>query len=362
MMHRFLTSIAMAIIFVVAASGQTNDFTFQGKLADGGAAVITPRDLRFTLWSSDAGGSQIGTDVNHANVPFNGGVFTVQLDFGQPAFTGADRWIEIAVSLPGANDYTTLSPRQKLGSAPYAVRSTTAGSSETVDCTLCITDAHIVSVDGGKVSGAVASSTNSSQLGGLPASRFVQTDINGNVGIGAAPATGSKLTVGGQIESTSGGIKFPNGTTQSSAGLTSITTSTRLTGSGTTLAPLDIASPLNTRDADNPARNPFRAATFAGGVVFTNVSGSGITLVIENISGYIAVSAASGGLNMTLGIGTFDFEFGPSLIYQIPASNPVAYYNHQVRLYVSPGQTLNVTLPAGLSRAIQFSGHFVSVP
>jgi hypothetical protein len=40
-----------------------------------------------------------------------------------------------------------------------------------------------------------------------------------NVGIGAAPGASARLTVGGQIRSTSGGFRFPDGTTQTTAQL-----------------------------------------------------------------------------------------------------------------------------------------------
>jgi hypothetical protein len=44
----------------------------------------------------------------------------------------------------------------------------------------------------------------------------MRIDTNGKVGIGNA-APSSPLTVAGVIESTSGGVKFPDGTTQTSA-------------------------------------------------------------------------------------------------------------------------------------------------
>jgi hypothetical protein len=75
---------------------------------------------------------------------------------------------------------------------------------------------------------AVAEQSNSVVLGN-----------NANVGIGTS-TPGSKLTVAGIIESTSGGVKFPDGTTQTTAAtggggtITGVTAGTALTGGGTT--------------------------------------------------------------------------------------------------------------------------------
>jgi hypothetical protein len=49
------------------------------------------------------------------------GLFTVQLDFGAGAFQGDARWLQIAVKCAGDASYTTLSPRQPLTPAPYAL-------------------------------------------------------------------------------------------------------------------------------------------------------------------------------------------------------------------------------------------------
>src|SRR5262249_51405745 len=66
------------------------------------------------------------------------------------------------------------------------------------------------------------------------------TESNGNIGIGLT-APMSKLTVQGMIESTLGGYKFPDGTIQTTAAITSIFHDGTLTGNGTLGSPLGIA-------------------------------------------------------------------------------------------------------------------------
>jgi len=61
----------------------------------------------------------------------------------------------------------------------------------------------------------------------------MRIDSSGNVGIGTA-SPGQKLTVAGTVESTSGGFKFPDGTTQSSAASGGVLTGTILDYGGIT--------------------------------------------------------------------------------------------------------------------------------
>ena len=74
----------------------------------------------------------------------------------------------------------------------------------------------------------------------------ITEDKSGNVGVGTALPT-SKLSVAGIIESLSGGIKFPDGTiqtTSASGALVSVFHDATLTGNGTTGSPLGVAIPL----------------------------------------------------------------------------------------------------------------------
>ena len=96
-------------------------FTYQGRLDGTGGPLSGAYDMRFTLHSAASGGSLLGT-VTLDNVAVSEGLFTVLLDFGTAAFTGAARWLEVSVR-PGSSTgaYTVLTPRQAVTAVPYAL-------------------------------------------------------------------------------------------------------------------------------------------------------------------------------------------------------------------------------------------------
>lgn len=99
-----------------------NAITYQGWLQQNGVAVEGVCDLRFTLFDAAQNGTALGSTLERPNHTVTGGYFTVSdLDFGA-AFLGAARWLEVAVRCPaGSGDFTTLTPRQPLTPAPYAL-------------------------------------------------------------------------------------------------------------------------------------------------------------------------------------------------------------------------------------------------
>jgi len=106
-------------------------FTYQGSLEKpAGTPVTATCNFEFGLWdapgsgSPPTGGNQIGTTQTVTGVLVASGVFTVSspdIDFGDTAFDGTGRWLEIHVKCPPDVVFTALAPRVELTPAPYAL-------------------------------------------------------------------------------------------------------------------------------------------------------------------------------------------------------------------------------------------------
>lgn len=98
------------------------EFTYQGQLKEDGAVADGDYDFRFRLYDSAVGGAQVGPGVDVLDWPVSDGLFTVELDFGGGVFDGGERWLEVDVRDGSSiQPYTTLTPRQPLTAAPYAL-------------------------------------------------------------------------------------------------------------------------------------------------------------------------------------------------------------------------------------------------
>ncbi len=99
-------------------------FTYQGYLTDASGNPVTGNcDFQFGLWDAETGGTQIGITQTVSSVSVDNGTFLIEdLDFGEGAFKGEARWLQIAVRCPaGSGGYTPLSPRQAIKPVPYAL-------------------------------------------------------------------------------------------------------------------------------------------------------------------------------------------------------------------------------------------------
>ena len=128
MRANILSSMVLAGILLVyagAASGQApypmgTAFTYQGQLKDGDGPVDNTCDFEFSLWDDATGPTQQGSTIPVSTL-VEGGLFTVQLDFGEE-FNGQARWLEMEVCCPSVGcTLELLEPRMELTPAPHAL-------------------------------------------------------------------------------------------------------------------------------------------------------------------------------------------------------------------------------------------------
>ncbi len=143
-------------------------FTYQGRLTDSssGDAVAGPCDFQFGLYDAATGGSSVGSLQTITNKSLNNGYFSVELDFGDSAFQGDARYLQIGVRCPaGSGSYTSLGGRVALTAAPYA-HSLRPGAK----------------VSGGATSGSVLQAVSSATTGD-PAGLYGEASSSGGAGV-----------------------------------------------------------------------------------------------------------------------------------------------------------------------------------
>lgn len=147
---KLITSLLFVIsLSIFSVSAQTTAFSYQGSLKDGANAATGSYDFEFRLFDALSAGNQVGSAVTRNAVAVESGTFSVSLDFGAPAFSGADRWIEVWVRPAGGGGFQQLLPRTRLASTPYAIQSLNAATA--------------------------ATATNATQLAGVAGNQYVVT-------------------------------------------------------------------------------------------------------------------------------------------------------------------------------------------
>ncbi|MGE3181305.1 MAG: hypothetical protein AB7N71_06720 [Phycisphaerae bacterium] len=107
----------------VLATPLTSSFTYQGRLDNGTAPADGLYDFVFRLRDAASGGAILASQT-FDDVDVMEGVFTVSLNFSSTFYDGEQRWLEVQVRPGAGGAYTTLSPRQELTVAPYALYAT----------------------------------------------------------------------------------------------------------------------------------------------------------------------------------------------------------------------------------------------
>jgi trimeric autotransporter adhesin len=131
--HLSIVAFVTCLTFVTTcAPAQSTAFTYQGRLNHSGSPATGLYEITFALYDSATAGNIVTTPITLAPVPVTNGLFTVTLDFGPSAFTGPDRWLDIAVTVFGSDQpVVTLTPRQVITCAPYALHANAASQLST---------------------------------------------------------------------------------------------------------------------------------------------------------------------------------------------------------------------------------------
>ncbi|EEF62876.1 Kelch repeat-containing protein [Pedosphaera parvula Ellin514] len=149
------------------ANAQSSGFTYQGRLTYSNAPADGVFSIIGTLYSADADGvGGVVPPVTNLTVRAVAGLFTTRFDFDPHAFNGSPLYLELQVAPVGGSNYTTLTPRQLITSAPYAWRATLATSADS---------AQTANVAQGVVNGGVGS--NALAIGAVDTTKLADGSV-----------------------------------------------------------------------------------------------------------------------------------------------------------------------------------------
>ena len=152
--------ILLMMAFFIAICGlwaAPQSINFQGVLKDAnGEPVNDSKFMEFRIYNSITGGSALWTE-QHSSVTISNGIFSVQLGIIAPFANNLLDNSDLFITYLLGGESIEMSPRQKLNSVPYSIRSTKADTAVMAE--------------------------NSLNIGGVPLSSLVQQDSLGNVGV-----------------------------------------------------------------------------------------------------------------------------------------------------------------------------------
>lgn len=156
----------------------------------------------------------------------------------------------------------------------------------------------------------------------------ISQDAGGRIGIGTTTPS-SLLTVAGQIETKAGGVKFPDGTVQSTSAagsLFQVNHNGSLTGNGTNAAPLGIASGQVVKSLNGLSDN---VSVSAGSNITITPSGNGLSIAAPELFSDGGANSSSNDTDVTTVFGTV---IAGATINNLPAGN----YIYSANVYITP--------------------------
>jgi hypothetical protein len=302
-------------------------FTYQGQLKKAGSPVNGTCDFQFSLWdaagsgSPPIGGNPIGI-TQTATISVTNGLFTAQIDFGADAFQGDARWLQIGVKCAGDASYVTLSPRQPLAPAPYALALPGLWTQQNA------TSPNLI---GGYSGNSVTAGVYGATIGGGGSSDHtnVITDAFSTVGGGRGNIAGKwGATIAGGVENKAPGesstIGGGNGNTASAYVAT-------VSGGGSNIASADGATV-----GGGMHNNSSGGQATIGGGAYNTASGSNATIgggFNNTASGYVATIGGGAGNLITatatygtIGGGEGNTASGPKATVGGGSSNTASAY------------------------------------
>ena len=272
---KYIFAFILATIFLTGlALGQTTSFNYQGSLSESGGAAAGPYQFQFKLYDAASGGSQVGSTLN-LFLEVATGNFSANLDFGDAAFSGADRFLEVSVRKTANDAYTILTPRQKVTSAPYATRAAKAN------------DADALGGQSAAVIAGAVQTVNSATSANTP-STIVKRDGAGKIVVGsiqfADNTTMITAPVGGGGGAILGASNVWTGTNTFSAGLSA--GNNPLSGVG---------NPVSAGDAANKSYVDTTTIKFVPGAEQLSVGDANGTAPMINLRGGSTCCSAPGG-------------------------------------------------------------------
>lgn len=156
---------AIALLAATSSLAQGTAFVYQGRLADRSRSVNGSFDVSFSLFPTATGGTRIGPILSFPATSITNGLFTLSIDFGQGAFDGQDRWIELSVRTNGAASYSVISPRRRVSTSPTAQFAARADVAQSAPATGITGVLPLASLPPLNVDGSLLTNLNASSFG-----------------------------------------------------------------------------------------------------------------------------------------------------------------------------------------------------